>query len=367
MGPVFSNEAFAAAGIANARGVPLLTPTATANGIASIGPYVFQLNPDMDARGRGIARFAFNRGDRRFAVLSPVEQIPKSMADAFVDEVARLGGEIVDQQWYQRGATDLRMQLGTMRRRALDKSEPTVFNFAGDIRYDDIKNLLMQGVDPAVLDSLVEWGATIPVEDLLGPEAKAIADSLNIPTERAVIKYDSLGMGIVNVDAVFLPIANSDEIGIVTSQLRYFNFQAKLLGTGEWHDLADLDMNRQYAEGVVYSNDTYVNEDDRGYRAFLVRYQSAVGRKPGANALIGYDAMKLLLDLIVAGAATRNDIAAALTNVRQVHGWHTAYSIDERRVNTFLTVFTFENRSIRKIGEVDLLEAEEEVVPHSTR
>ncbi|HEX9614595.1 MAG TPA: ABC transporter substrate-binding protein, partial [Bacteroidota bacterium] len=273
MGPVFSNEAFAAAGIANARGVPLLTPTATANGIASIGPYVFQLNPDMDARGRGIARFAFERGDRRFAVLSPIEQIPKSMADAFVDEIARLGGEVVDQQWYQRGSTDLRMQLSTMRRRALDKSEPTVFNFAGDIRYDDIKNLLIQGVDPAVLDSLVEWGAKVPVEELLGPEGKILADSLKIPTERAVIKYDSLGMPIVNVDAAFLPIASSDEIGIVTSQLRYFNFQTKLLGTGEWHDPADLDMNRQYADGVVYSADTYVNEDDRTYRSFVARYQ----------------------------------------------------------------------------------------------
>ena len=367
VGPVFSNEVFAAAGIANAKGVPLLTPTATANGIASIGPYVFQLNPDMDARGRGIARFAFERGDRRFGVLSPVEQLPKSMADAFVDEVARLGGEVVDQQWYQRGATDLRMQLGTMRRRALDKSEPTVFNFEGNIRYEDIKNLLMQGVDPVVLDSLVEWGAKVSVEELLGPEGKAIADSLKIPTERAVIKYDSLGMVIDNIDALFLPIASSDEIGIVTSQIRYFNFQVKLLGTGEWHDLADLDMNRQYADGVVYSYDIYVNEDDPGYRTFAARYQAANGKKPSTNALFGYDAMKLLLDRIVEGAATRNDIAAAMTKLRRVQGWHTSFSIDERRVNTSLTVLKYENRSIKKIGEFDLLEPAEELLPHTTR
>ncbi|MEX2117397.1 MAG: ABC transporter substrate-binding protein [Bacteroidota bacterium] len=367
IGPIFSNEAFAGAGIANARGVPVLTPTATANGIASIGPYVFQLNADLDTRGRAMARYAFERGDRRFAVLSPVEQIPKSMADAFVDEVARLGGEIIDQQWYQRGATDLRMQLSTMRRRALDKSEPTVINFATSLKYDHIKSLLMAGVEAHVLDSLMEWGASVRVEDLLGPEGKQLTDSLRIPTERALINYDSLGLPVVNVDAMFLPIASADEIGIVTSQLRYFNFQTKLLGTGEWNDLAVLDMNREYANEVVYSYDTAVNESDPDYRAFAARFQKLFSRRPSVNALYGYDAMKLLMELIARGTGTRNDIAAAMTGIRRVRGWHTSFSIDTRRVNTFLTLFQYQNRSIRKIDEIDLLEPEDELTPHTTR
>lgn len=367
MGPAFSNEAFAAAGIANARGVPLLTPTATANGIASIGPYVFQLNPDLDTRGRIMARYAVLNGARTFAVLSPVEQIPKSIADAFVDEVARLGGELIDQQWYQRGATDLRMQLSTMRKRALDKSEPLVINFAGSLRYEDIKNMLMLGVSAEVLDSLVEWGATVPVEQLLGPDGRILADSLRIPTARAVIQYDSLEMAVRNVDAVFLPVASADEVGVVTSQLRYFNFQSQLLGTGEWHDLATLDQNREYADGVVYSNDTYIDLNNAGYRAFAAKFQKQFGRPPTVNALFGYDAMKLLLDLLAGGAATRNDLAAALTSVRRFPGWHSSFSIDERRVNTCLTMFRFENRSIRRIGELDLIEEPEEADQQTTR
>ncbi|MEX1140363.1 MAG: penicillin-binding protein activator [Bacteroidota bacterium] len=367
VGPVFSNEAFAGAGIANARGVPVLTPTATANGIASIGPYVFQLNPDLDVRGRVMARYAFERGARRFAVLSPVEQIPKSMTDAFVDEVARLGGEIIDQQWYQRGATDLRMQLSTMRRRALDKSEPMVINFASSLKYDHIKSLLMLGVDSNILDSLMEWGALVPVEDLLGPDGKQLTDSLRIPTERALINYDSLGLPVANIDAMFLPIASSDEIGIVTSQLRYFNFQAKLLGTGEWNDLAVLDMNREYANGVVFSYDSAINESDPDYRAFVARFQKLFSRRPSINALYGYDAMKLLLDLIAHGTGTRNDIAAAMTGIRRAPGWHTSFSIDARRVNTFLTLFQYQDRSVRRVDEIDLLEPEEELTPHTTR
>lgn len=367
VGPVFSNEVFAGAGIANARGVPLLTPTATANGIAAVGPYVFQLNPDLDARGRVMARYAIERGARRFAVLAPVEAIPKSMADAFVDEVARLGGEIVDQQWYQRGSTDLRMQLSTMRRRGLDKAEPMVINFASNLKYDHIKSLLMLGVESQVLDSLMEWGASAPVEELLGPDGKLLTDSLGIPTERAIINYDSLGLPVTAIDAIFLPIANADEIGVVTSQIRYFNFQAALLGTGEWHDLATLDMNREYASGVVYSNDTMVDEGDPAYRAFSARFLRMFNRRPSVNALFGYDSMKLLLDLIARGTGTRNDIAGALTTLKRVRGWHTSFSIDARRVNTYVTLFTYENRAIRKIGEIDLLEPEGEITTELPR
>ncbi|MBI2619165.1 MAG: penicillin-binding protein activator [Ignavibacteriales bacterium] len=367
VGPVFSNEAFACAGIANAKSVPMLTPTATANGIASIGPYVFQLNPDYDVRGRSMARFAFDRGARRFAVLSPAEQIPKSMADAFLDEVQKLGGEIIDVQWYATGATDLRIQLSTMRQRALDKTEPMVINFASKMSYEDLKKLLILGVPSRLLDSLVERGAIAPVEELLGPDGKILADSLKIPTERGIIKYDSLAMPVTNVDAIFLPIATSDEIGIVTSQLRYFNFQTQLLGTGEWNDLAYLDQNREYSNGVVYSYDTYVEEADPAYKIFTAKYQQLYGRKPTTNSLFGYDSMKLLLEVIAGGSARRNDIAASLVQLRRARGIHTSYSIGESRVNSFLTLLRFERRAIQKIGEIDLSEPEEEPVQQTTR
>ncbi len=358
LGPAFSNEAFACAGIASARGVPLLTPTATANGIASIGPFVFQLNPDFEVRGRAMARYAFSQGDRRFAVLSPVEQIPKSMADAFIDEVKKLGGEIVDVQWYQAGSTYLRMQLTTMRQRALDKTEPFVVNFAFRLSYEDIKKILMTGVSPQVVDSLVEWGASVSVEELWGKEGKKLADSLLIPTERAIIKYDSLALPVEYINGIFLPIASSSEIGIVSSQLRYFNFRAQLLGTGEWNDLAELDLNRQYTNGVMYSYDTFIQEGDKEYQAVAARYQRLTGKKPTVTSLIGYDAAKLLLDRIAAGASRRNDLAVSLSSISRARGLHTIFTIGTSRVNTALSILQFMNRTIGKVGEIDLPDAQ---------
>ena len=365
LGPVFSNEAFAGAGIASARGVPLLTPTATANGIASIGSYVFQLNPDFDVRGRAMARFAFSNGSRRFAVLSPVDQIPKSMAEAFVDEIGKLGGELIDIQWYQAGATDLRMQISTMRQRALDKTEPYVVNFASRLSFENLRSILMTGVDPHVVDSLVEWGASVPVKELWGEQGKYMADSLLIPTERAVIKYDSLALIVDNIDDIFLPIASPVEIGIVSSQLKYFNFRTRFLGTGEWFDLADLDQNRQYTDGVIFSNDTYVEESGKEYQLFVGRYQQIMNKKPNATALIGYDAAKLLLDQIAKGSSRRNELAVALTKIKGVKGQHTTFTIGSSRVNTSLTLLQFKNRSVRKIGEIDLPDEQpqEEIQP----
>ncbi|HTO93976.1 MAG TPA: ABC transporter substrate-binding protein, partial [Bacteroidota bacterium] len=52
VGPVFSPEASAAAAVAGPRHLPMVTPTANANGIAAAGPCIFQANPDYEARGR---------------------------------------------------------------------------------------------------------------------------------------------------------------------------------------------------------------------------------------------------------------------------------------------------------------------------
>jgi ABC-type branched-subunit amino acid transport system substrate-binding protein len=177
-----------------------------------------------------------------------------------------------------------------------------------------------------------------------------------IPTERGVIKYDSLGLRVENIDDIFLPIASSGEIGIVSSQLQYFNFRARLLGTGEWNDLAELDQNRQYTNDVVFSTDSYVDEKDKEYQLFVGRYQRIMSKRPNPTALIGYDATKLLLDQIARGSSRRNDLAVALSDLKRVKGWHTTFTVGALRVNTAMTLLQFRDRSIRKIGETDLLE-----------
>ena len=357
LGPAFSDETFTAAGIANALGVPMITPTATADGISAIGPFVFQLNPDYEVRGRLTARYAYEKlGARRFALMAPIggTDASKQMADAFLAEVDTLGATLVDQEWYPAGSTDLRYQFMTMRQRALAKCVDVFFNFSRRFTYEDLKKMLTLGADPRQLDSLVEVEASVPVEQLLGPTARALADSFKLPVERRPVKYDSLGIVVDSIDAIFFPIASSDEIGIVASQLRYFNFHTTVLGTGDWNDLSELEENRRYTDGVIFAHDTYVNERSEPYRYMAARYQKMFGQAPTVNALFGYDAAQLLLKVIADGAAQRAEIAAGMATMGRVDGLHTSFVLLPSRVNSFMTIMQYRNRAISKIGEFDL-------------
>jgi ABC-type branched-subunit amino acid transport system substrate-binding protein len=356
IGPIISNEVFASAGIANERGVPLVTPTATANGIASIGSFVFQANPDFDMRGRCAAAFAYNTlGARSFAVLAPTDAVGKQMAESFIDEVGTLGGEMVDVQWYVGGATNLRMELTAMRRKALEKLEVPTIDFGAKMKQSELNKLIDWGVNQGVLDSLIERRLKAPVTLLFGDHGTLIADSLGLPTNLQRIKYDSLGLPVKNIDAIFVPIASSEEIPTVSSQLKFFNIQAKVLGTGDWNDMGALDQNRQYTDGIMFTVDTYIDPTSEMYRTFMAKYQLANNDKiPGTNALFGYDVAKMIIQIISQGKSRRAEVAAALAKVEGFEGLHSKISLSMNRVNACLTVLQYRDRRILRIGEIDL-------------
>ncbi|MEX1274917.1 MAG: ABC transporter substrate-binding protein [Bacteroidota bacterium] len=359
LGPAFSNEVQASAGIANSFGVPLITPTATADGLAAIGEYVFQANPDLSVRARAMAQFAYDRRNaRHFAVLAPNDTTGKSMAYAFEREVLSLGGEVLDLQWYQPGETDLRVQLSAMRRKALERIDTYLVSFSTKMKNDEVRRFVEGGVPQATVDSLMNRSASVPVEFLFGAGGKRVADSLRIPLQLVRMKYDSLGIPVTNIDAIFLPIASSSEIGIVTSQLRYFNFQGLMLGTGNWQDLTELEQNRQYANGVIMTTDAHWDDQATDYQVFSREFQSGTGKRPTRNRLFGYDAMKLLLETVREGATRRDEIALALTKVRKFEGAHGRISLGISRVNSVLTVLQYRNRQLRRIAEIDVTRRE---------
>ncbi len=355
LGPVFSHEVLAAAEIANRRGTPLVTPTATATGIASIGKYVFQANPDFVTRGRAMAQYAsLAKGAHRFAVLAASDSADRATTEAFIQEVLDLGGQIVDVQYYKPGQTDLRDELTAMRQRGLEISEPIVISFGAKTRPVDLKRMASWGVPQHVLDSLVTSNTVATVESLFGDNGKHVADSMRIPTQRIRAKYDSLGLPVAAFDAIFLPISSSEEIGIVTSQLRYFNFQAQLLGNGNWYEPNELEQHLQYSNGVIFTTDTYWEEINQQYQQFTKQFRSKFSKDPTKNSIIGYDAMRILLNAIRQGATGRDAIASVLRSSQTFQGIHSKISLDPRRVNSFLTILQYKNRSIKKIGEIDV-------------
>jgi len=357
IGPISSNEVFASAGISNERGVPLITPTATANGIAAIGPFIFQANPDYDTRGRDAAAFAYNTlGARNFAVLTPTDVVGKQLTESFIAEISSLGGEMIDVQWYAPGSTDIRTELMSMRRKAFKRLEVPMVDFGAKMRQSELNKFITWGVNQRILDSLIERGLTAPLTLLFGSRAQLIADSLKIHTHLDQIDYDSLGMPLKTIDALFVPIASSEEIPIVSSQIKFFNIQAQILGTGDWNDAAALDQNRQYTDGVMFFTDSYPHPESEGYRTFDAKYRLAnTNKPPGTNALFGYDAAKMILQVVSQGKSRRKDIAEALAKMEGFEGLHSQISLSKNRVNSCLNVLQYKGGQISQIGKIDLV------------
>lgn len=112
LGPVMSMSAIAAAGIANSLGVPLLSPTATEERISAIGPYIFQLNPSIEAQGKTVASFAVtDLSLTKLAALHPDDSYGRDITAAFHKEVVDLGGSVVAVESYKEGTTDFQEQI----------------------------------------------------------------------------------------------------------------------------------------------------------------------------------------------------------------------------------------------------------------
>ena len=355
LGPVVSSEAFACAGIANERGVPLITPTATANGIAAIGPFVFQANPDFTIRGRAAAAFSFETlGARRFAVVAPSDPIGRQTAEAFIAQALALGGDTVGVQYFPAGSTDIRPQLLAIRHRSFAGMEFTTIDFGSKVKQSDINKLLRAGVDRQLVDSLLDRGLAVDVTVLLGPDGRHLADSLQLPQTIVRPKVDSLALAATGVDVLFIPIASSDDIPVVSSQVKFVNFLAQVIGSADWNDPASLDDNRRYTDGVMFTADSYYEPQGRSVREFAARLARAKRKAPTVNTLFGYDVTRVLLQVIAAGATRRTEIAAALAAVRGYAGLHSTISFGPGRVNSAMTVLQYRNRAVRKIGSVDL-------------
>ncbi len=96
LGPLYSNEAEAAAGAAESAGVVLVAPLATDEGVARGRRYVFQANPTIVSRGVLMARLAVeDLGARAVGVAAERgNSISERMAEGFQEEALRLGADV---------------------------------------------------------------------------------------------------------------------------------------------------------------------------------------------------------------------------------------------------------------------------------
>lgn len=113
VGEVVSSRSLTAARVAQAEGVPMLTPSATSPDVTAVGDYVFRSCYTDTFQGAAIAHFAMsNLNALRAATLVDRDQrYSVELARIIREDFERHGGKVVAEQDYHDGAADFSVQL----------------------------------------------------------------------------------------------------------------------------------------------------------------------------------------------------------------------------------------------------------------
>ncbi len=351
IGPVFS-DIFAAASVeANSLRLPIISPTATADRLAAVGPFIFQANPDNAMRGRAAAQYAVN--DLRmssFAVLASDEPVGRSHAEAFVKEAEALGATVYCSVYFPPEATDLRDAFYSVRRAVM--AQGTMVHRSDLLKPEFRSALGAFGIDSSLAAGDSSTDPFVSVTTLFGLRGYAVAESLGLPIASADTTAEETDVPMVSADGIFVALGDPGQLDYVAPQLNYFNIRAQVLGNNEWFDPDRLRDNRESVEGVRFVSDSRFPLVDSPMVAFSNAFEGGIGRKPTKFTLYGYDAMNLVLEQVRSGARSRSEIAARLGVVTGYKGLHSDITLSGGRVNRYLDVMEYSRGAIRRVGSV---------------
>jgi branched-chain amino acid transport system substrate-binding protein len=297
IGSLSSDETSKLAEEAARKGIPLVSPTATGVGITEKGVNIFQVNPDYDVRGKMLARYSIHTIKlKTFGIIASGETVGRTMAESFKREAEKLGAKIVDVQYYTKGSSDLSEQFYNLRKSA--------------ISYSGKKG-----------------------------------------------NEENLDVAVSSIDGLFLAISDQEEIGVLASQINYFNIKTQLLGSNEWYVPGQLEANKRYLDGITFITDSFIDENDSGYKEFEKNFAGEMKKHSSRYSIIGYDVCNLMLEQIAKGNTTREEIIGSLQNLKLYQGIQRRISFGSGRVNSEMYILHFANGEIKKIKDISMIES----------
>jgi branched-chain amino acid transport system substrate-binding protein len=113
LGEVASSRSLAAAPVSQQNRIPMISPSSTNPKVTQVGDYVFRVCFIDPFQGFVMAKFATNTLKvKNVAVLRDIKNdYSVGLADVFIDNFKKMGGNIVSDQSYSEGDTDFSAQL----------------------------------------------------------------------------------------------------------------------------------------------------------------------------------------------------------------------------------------------------------------
>lgn len=278
IGALTSQETIPMAFLAGDRKVPLIAPTASEDRIASISPYIFQMNATPGAQGRRIADYAVRKlGLHTLVTLATRDAYGDRITGEFTARAEELGAEVIVQEWYEPETTDYRGQFERIREAGLALRIPETF--AGEI-----DSLLLAGIRVAP-------PPPVPVDpDTVQPEPVQTLDG-------------------------FLIVGEREDVLLIAPQVAFHRVQTRLLGSDGWNFPEVARDGGDYVEGAIFVARYHDQSEHASVRNFVDSFRSRFGRDQSIVAALGYDAMLAVLHAINAGGTARETLRERLESL----------------------------------------------------
>jgi ABC-type branched-subunit amino acid transport system substrate-binding protein len=308
LGPVLSQNAVVAASILMDRDAVMLSPTANDDGIAGLGPNIFQMNATLGTLGAKIARYAMdNLNIRDFAIIGPGSEYASALAAGFRKEVEKSGREIVLEETYEEGTKDFKVQFDNLKTKLIMRKQQRT----------------------AVEKSLAGDAQPSPKTD---PKLVAAADS----------GYE--------IGGIFLP-AEAEDVVMLAPQVAYHRIKTQLLGSTGWHNQKTLTDGREYVNNALFSSNLQTGlSETKEWQEFKALYKAKYGVDPDRVAALGYDAASLITLALRQAGASASQIAQALASIRSYKGAAGEVSFDPtQRINTDASIIKIKDKQFIRV------------------
>ena len=272
IGPIMSAPAATVAAWlgSNFQNIPMLTPTATDDGIAKMGPNIFQVNITMDNLAKSIADFATKcLSIREFAVLSPLGGYGASMSQSFTQAVERRGGSVVAFRNYEEGRPDYKTEFSLLR----------------DVRFKQLNR--RQNIARGAAD----------------------LDAVNAK-ERRFYMQDST----FNIPGIFIPATNPGDAGLMAGQVAFNKISGVLLGASGWYGRELLIQGKRQVDSSYFSVPAMdMDGNNENLKKFVGDFKERWGDEPSEDKVSGlsYDAANIVFSSL---AKKPNSLTNAINN-----------------------------------------------------
>jgi len=257
--------------------IPVITPTATDDGIAEMGKNIFQLNVSSARLAYAVADYAMNcLKINEFAIMAPFGDYGSFMADEFQRAVERKGGIILATQNYAEGLPDYQNEFKLLRDSKLKLDTRRM-------------NMSKGNSNVSFLPKRESW-----LED----------STMLFP-------------------AIFIPSSNPADAGLMAAQVAFNKVRVgNLLGSSGWYGREFLANAKKQAEGSVFSIAFYSDDNDQKF--FVEKFKNKWHREPDEHKVAGlsYDAIRIVSLALQSLAKNENpqSLPAEISQRREYNG-----------------------------------------------